>query len=380
MYNCAVLLVLCIGVFFDGSVGAATFSSKLIHRFSDEAKSVWTSRSGGNVSSDLWPKRNSFEFMQALLHNDLKRRRIKLASQNQLLFPAQGSQTLFFGNDLAWLHYTWVDIGTPNVSFLVALDTGSDMFWVPCDCIDCAALSYGYYKFLDRDLGEYSPSSSSTSKHLSCSHQLCELGSNCKNLKDPCPYIINYDDANTSSAGYLIEDKLHFASVNDASRRKVQASVIIGCGRKQTGSYLDGAAPDGVMGLGPGSISVPSLLSKAGLIKNSFSLCFDDNGSGRILFGDQGHTSDHSTPFLPEEGKYDTFFVRVESCCIGNLCLKSSGFKALVDSGSSFTFLPTDIYHTVVLEFDKQVNAKRISYQQVPWNYCYNTRLNCEIG
>lgn len=46
------------------------------------------------------------------------------------------------------LHYTWIDIGTPNVSFLVALDVGSDLLWVPCDCIQCAPLSSGYYSNL----------------------------------------------------------------------------------------------------------------------------------------------------------------------------------------------------------------------------------------
>ena len=38
------------------------------------------------------------------------------------------------------LHYAVVALGTPNVTFLVALDTGSDLFWVPCDCINCAPL------------------------------------------------------------------------------------------------------------------------------------------------------------------------------------------------------------------------------------------------
>lgn len=71
------------------------------------------------------------------------------------------------------------------------------------------------------------------------------------------------------------------------------------CGRKQSGGYLDGAAPDGVMGLGPGQISVPTVLAKAGMIQNSFSLCFDENGSGRIIFGDQGNLPQQSTLFLP---------------------------------------------------------------------------------
>lgn len=46
------------------------------------------------------------------------------------------------------LHYSWIDIGMPKVPFLVALDTGSDLLWVPCDCVQCAPLSASYYNTL----------------------------------------------------------------------------------------------------------------------------------------------------------------------------------------------------------------------------------------
>lgn len=36
------------------------------------------------------------------------------------------------------LHYTTVQLGSPGMKFMVALDTGSDLFWVPCDCSRCA--------------------------------------------------------------------------------------------------------------------------------------------------------------------------------------------------------------------------------------------------
>lgn len=75
------------------------------------------------------------------------------------------------------------------------------------------------------------------------------------------------------------------------------------CGRKQSGGYLDGVAPDGLMGLGLGKVSVLSVLAKSGLVRNSFSLCFDDDDSGRLFFGDQGPAGQHSTPFLPSGGK-----------------------------------------------------------------------------
>ncbi|KAK7255346.1 hypothetical protein RIF29_28754 [Crotalaria pallida] len=54
-------------------------------------------------------------------------------------------------------------------------------------------------------------------------------------------------------------------------------------GRKQSGGYLDGGAPDGALGLGLGSISVPSLLAKAGLVPNSFSIYLNENESGRLF-------------------------------------------------------------------------------------------------
>lgn len=82
----------------------------------------------------------------------------------------------------------------------------------------------------DRDLNEYSPSFSSTSKPLYCKDQLCELGSNCKSSKEPCPYLVNYYSENTSSSGFLIEDRLHLGSFSEhAFRSSIWASVIIGC-------------------------------------------------------------------------------------------------------------------------------------------------------
>ncbi|XP_024952705.2 aspartic proteinase-like protein 1 isoform X3 [Citrus sinensis] len=381
MVNLVAICMLFGCILLDGS-DAVSFSSKLVHRFSDEAKERWISKSGNVSVADSWPKKNSVEYLELLLSNDWKRQktRVKLqsnnnSSRNQLLFPSEGSQTHFFGNQFYWLHYTWIDIGTPNVSFLVALDAGSNLLWVPCQCIQCAPLSASYYTSLDRNLSEYDPSSSSSSKNVSCSHPLCKSRSSCKSLKDPCPYIADYSTEDTSSSGYLVDDILHLASFSKhAPQSSVQSSVIIGCGRKQTGSYLDGAAPDGVMGLGLGDVSVPSLLAKAGLIQNSFSICFDENDSGSVFFGDQGPATQQSTSFLPIGEKYDAYFVGVESYCIGNSCLTQSGFQALVDSGASFTFLPTEIYAEVVMKFDKLVSSRRISLQGNSWKYCYNAR------
>lgn len=123
-----------------------TFSSRLIHRFSDEVRAFRVSR---NVrAAGAWPERKSLEYYRMLSSSDLQRQKMKLGPQYQVLFPAEGSKTMSFGNDFGWLHYTWIDIGTPHVSFLVALDAGSDLLWVPCDCVQCAPLSANYYNSL----------------------------------------------------------------------------------------------------------------------------------------------------------------------------------------------------------------------------------------
>ncbi|KAL2498777.1 Aspartic proteinase-like protein 1 [Abeliophyllum distichum] len=358
------------------------YSAKLVHRFSDEAKarhSARVLRNGAEIADsggagDAWPKRRSLDYYRRLLSSDIQRQKLKLNPQFQFLYPSRGSATLPLGNDFGWLHYMWIDIGTPNVSFLVALDAGSDLLWVPCNCVQCAPLSSSYYSSLDKDLSEYNPSGSSTGKTLSCSHQLCEFGLNCENPKQQCPYTVNYSSDETSTSGVLVEDVLLLVSGHtNAPNMSVRAPVIIGCGSKQTGGYLNGVAPDGLMGLGRGEISVPSRLAKAGLIRNSFSLCFTEDDSGRLFLGDQGVAGEQSTSFLSSDKKNLTYIVGVDACCIGSSCLEYTNFDALVDSGTSFTFLPGQVYERVVKEFNGQVNASKSDFEGYPWQYCYKS-------
>ncbi|XP_051127161.1 aspartic proteinase-like protein 1 isoform X3 [Andrographis paniculata] len=362
------LITLCINGGLAGPAGL--YSARLVHRFSDEARSEVLENGDGGV-----PEWRSVEYYRRLLSSDVKRQRVKMTPpQYQFMYPYEGSATLPLGNDFGWLHYVWIDLGMPKVSFLVALDSGSDLFWVPCDCVQCAPLSSNYYGSLDKNLNEYNPSGSSTSKSLSCNHQLCELGSQCPSPELQCPYVVNYYTDNTSTSGFLFEDILHLVSDHSAiSNDSVKAPVIIGCGSKQTGSYLNGVAPDGLLGLGLGEISAPSLLAKAGYIRNSFSLCFKEDDSGRLFLGDQGLVDQQTTPFLSLDRKNLTYIVGVDACCIERSCLDQTNFMMLADSGTSFTFLPDKIYERVASEFDRQINASKTIFKDNPWEYCYNS-------
>lgn len=77
----------------------ATYSFRLIHRFSDEARSVWAAKG----RQGPWPERDSVERARLLLSSDFKHQRLRLGSQKQLLVPSEGSQTFDYGNDWSWL-------------------------------------------------------------------------------------------------------------------------------------------------------------------------------------------------------------------------------------------------------------------------------------
>ncbi|CAN7036097.1 unnamed protein product [Brassica oleracea var. botrytis] len=352
---------------------ASVFSSRLIHRFSDEGRASIKS------PATSFPSKRSFEYYRLLASIDLRRQRMNLGAKSQSLVPSEGSKTISSGNDFGWLHYTWIDIGTPSVSFLVALDSGSDLLWIPCNCVQCAPLSSTYYTSLaTKDLNEYNPSASTTSKVFPCSHKLCESAPACESPKEQCPYTVTYASYNTTSSGLLVEDVLHLAYSANASS-SVKARVVVGCGKKQSGEFLEGIAPDGVMGLGPGEISVPSFLAKAGLMRNSFSMCFDEEDSGRIYFGDMGPSTQQSTRFLPYNNDFVAYFVGVEACCVGNSCLKQTNFTTLIDSGQSFTFLPEEIYREVAVEIDSHINATVKKFEGAPWEYCYETSFEPKV-
>ncbi|CAH2073309.1 unnamed protein product [Thlaspi arvense] len=393
MASRSALLLFCFFALATEETLASVFSSRLIHRFSDEGRaSIKTP-----TSSDSLPEKRSLEYYRLLASSDFRRQRMNLGAKFQSLVPSEGSKTISTGNYFGWLHYTWIDIGTPKVSFLVALDSGSDLLWIPCNCVQCAPLTSTYYSSLvyassclgahvlqaTKDLNEYDPSSSSTSKVFLCSHKLCESAPSCETPREQCPYTVNYASGNTSSSGLLVEDILHLAyETNNRlmnASSSVKARVVIGCGKKQSGEYLNGVAPDGLMGLGLGDISVPSFLSKAGLMRNSFSMCFDEEDSGRIYFGDMGPSMQQSTQFIPLDDEYVAYIVGVEACCIGNSCLKQTSFRTLIDSGQSFTYLPEETYREVALEIDSHVNATIKRVKGGPWDYCYETSVEPKV-
>ncbi|CAK9187626.1 unnamed protein product [Ilex paraguariensis] len=382
---------------------ARIFTLQIHHRFSEPVKK-WSQRAGKHFPANHWPEKGSIEYYARLAHHDRVFRGRRLSELDGPLVFSNGNET-FRISSLGFLHYTTVSLGTPAMDFLVALDTGSDLFWVPCDCGSCASTAdtpyssvtleethneSGYSKdawmgdqditdssaalwhgYLDFELSIYSPNESSTSKKVTCDHSLCTHHSSCLGTFSQCPYSVSYVSSETSTSGILVEDVLHLKTEgNDPAM--VDAYITFGCGQVQTGSFLDVAAPNGLFGLGLEKISVPSILSQEHYTADSFSMCFGRDGTGRINFGDKGSLDQEETPFNIDPLRSPTYNIAVTQIRVGTTLIDLD-FTALFDSGTSFTYLVDPPYTRLSESFHSQAQDKqRTPDPRIPFEYCYD--------
>ncbi|KAF8112656.1 hypothetical protein N665_0062s0009 [Sinapis alba] len=340
----------------DRCEGLGQFGFEFHHRFSDQIVGV--------LPGDGLPRRDSSKYYRVMAHRDRLIRGRRLATQDQSLVTfADGNETVRV-NGLGFLHYANVTVGTPTSWYLVALDTGSDLFWLPCDCTSCVRelKSPGGSSL---NLNIYSPNASSTSSNVPCSSTLCKRGDRCASSNSNCPYQIRYLSNGTSSTGVLVEDVLHLVS-NEKNSKAIPARMC----QVQTGVFHDGAAPNGLFGLGLEDVSVPSVLAKEGIAANSFSMCFGKGGAGRISFGDKGSIDQRETP-LSIRQPHPTYNITVTQISVGGNT-DNLEFDAVFDSGTSFTYL-TDAAYTLISEsFNSQAMDKRYQTDsKLPFEYCY---------
>ncbi|KAI3824264.1 hypothetical protein L1987_05715 [Smallanthus sonchifolius] len=345
---------------------ASVFTLKMHHRFSDPVKK-W-SESINKLSAAEFPARGSVEFYSQLAdHDRVFRGRGLVDSGEQRLTFSDGNSSLRI-KSLGYLHYTMVSLGTPGQKFLVALDTGSDLFWVPCECSRCASIDNTPYSF-KFNMSIYNPKKSSTSKKISCNHRMCTASCPGSGTVGTCPYSSSYISSRTSTSGILIEDFLHLET-DDSNAKIVNAFVTFGCGQVQSGSFLHVAAPNGLFGLGMEKISVPSLLAREGYIADSFSMCFGRDGTGRISFGDKGSIDQEETPFIFDASN-PTYTITATHLRVGDSLINSS-FNALFDSGTSFTYLVEPHYTRLTKMFHAQTKVpRRLTDKRIPFEYCY---------
>ncbi|KAL2348645.1 hypothetical protein Fmac_002645 [Flemingia macrophylla] len=344
-----------------------SFGFDVHHRFSDTVKGI--------LGVDQFPDKGTREYYVAMAHRDRVFRGRHLASGYQTPLTFEPTNETYQIGAFGFLHFANVSVGTPSLSFLVALDTGSDLFWLPCNCTKCVhgvELSNGQKIAFNI----YDVKRSSTSESVLCNSSLCEQQRQCPSSGSTCPYEVDYLSNGTSTTGFLVEDVLHLIT-DDDQKKKTDTRVTFGCGQVQTGAFLEGAAPNGLFGLGMDNLSVPSILAKEGLISNSFSMCFGSDGFGRITFGDNSSLVQGKTPFNLR-ASHPTYNITVTQIILGENAADVE-FNAIFDSGTSFTYLNDPAYTQIANSFGATVKLQRHSSSvsdDLPFEYCYDLSPN----
>ncbi|ESW29866.1 hypothetical protein PHAVU_002G105200 [Phaseolus vulgaris] len=354
-------------VLFTSSHALHSFGFDIHHRFSDPVKEVFG-------VADL-PDKGTCEYYVAMAHRDRMFRGRRLADGHHTPLTFVPSNETYQIGTFGFLHFANVSVGTPPLSFLVALDTGSDLFWLPCNCTKCVhAIEISNQRI---DFSIYDLKGSSTSEKVLCNSSLCELQRQCSSSGGVCPYEVNYLSNGTSTSGFLVDDVLHLIT-DDHQTKDADTRVTFGCGQVQTGAFLDGAAPNGLLGLGMGDVSVPSILAKEGLTSNSFSMCFGLDGLGRITFGDNSSLVQGKTPFNLR-ASHPTYNITVSQINLGGN-VADLEFHAIFDSGTSFTYLNDPAYTQITNSFNSVVKLQRhsssSSSDELPFEYCYDLSSN----
>ncbi|CAL5035346.1 unnamed protein product [Urochloa decumbens] len=292
-----------------GCAAQATPSLEFHHRFSEPVRHWAEAR--GRALPGGWPAPGGAAYVAALAGHDRHRAMSTAGGSGEAppLTFAEGNATLKVSN-LGFLHYALVTVGTPGQTFMVALDTGSDLFWLPCQCDGCtppAMAASGSASF-------YIPGMSSTSKAIPCNSNFCDLQKECSTTSQ-CPYKMVYVSVGTSSSGFLVEDVLYLTTEN-AHPHILKAQIMLG-------------------------------------------------------FGDQGSSDQEETP-LDINQQHPTYAISITGISIGNN-VRDMEFSTIFDTGTSFTYLADPAYTYITQSFHSQVKANRHpADSRIPFEYCYD--------
>ncbi|XP_047326869.1 aspartic proteinase CDR1-like [Impatiens glandulifera] len=257
-------------------------------------------------------------------------------------------------------YFMEVYIGEPPLKQLLIADTGSDLTWTQCSpCSSC----------FKQELSIMDPKKSYTYKLLPCNYCLFQACGN----ESSCPYQREYADHSTSK-GELGLDTFTLGGISIPR-------LIFGCGRNN--HFTSEQQASGIIGLGGGNYSFVGQIRES--IGGKFSYCLSSNvtsGSrSRINFGSIAEVSGSgvvTTPMnmIKMEGVVDTFyFITLEAISVGERLLESVNVvqqgNIIIDSDSTYTFLPRDIYQAMEDSIKTAVKAEPVDDSLEFFRLCY---------
>ncbi|KAH1217518.1 Aspartic proteinase CDR1 [Glycine max] len=269
-------------------------------------------------------------------------------------------------------------VGIPPFQLYGIIDTGSDMIWLQCKpCEKC----------YNQTTPIFDPSKSNTYKILPFSSTTCQSVEDTSCSSDNrkmCEYTIYYGDGSYSQ-GDLSVETLTLGSTNGSSVKFRR--TVIGCGRNNTVSFEGKSS--GIVGLGNGPVSlINQLRRRSSSIGRKFSYCLASmsNISSKLNFGDAAVVSGDgtvSTPIVTHDPKV-FYYLTLEAFSVGNNRIEftSSSFRfgekgnIIIDSGTTLTLLPNDIYSKLESAVADLVELDRVKDPLKQLSLCYRSTFD----
>ncbi|KAH0457347.1 hypothetical protein IEQ34_012662 [Dendrobium chrysotoxum] len=245
-----------------------------------------------------------------------------------------------------------IGLGTPTKYFSVLFDTGSDLTWTQCvPCVNC---------YTQKD-PLYDPTQSSTFSDILCNSNYCtQLDRFGCSSTSTCLYQEVYADYSLTN-GTLIQDTLTFSSDTIQNFR-------YGCGHNNSGYFGQVA---GLLGLGRGAVSIIS--QTAQLYNNVFSYCLP-SGSNAIGYLELGNSVPgvKYTPMLTNPNLPSYYFLKLIAISIGGTRLDFSPAGTVLDSGTTFSYLPPNAYSALRNIFRKEMTNYPMAQPYFNLDTCYD--------
>ncbi|KAH9293177.1 hypothetical protein KI387_041619 [Taxus chinensis] len=263
--------------------------------------------------------------------------------------------------------------GTPGQSFYTALDTGSDITWIPC--APCSACRRQVFQ----------PSKSSTYNYLSCASKPCQdLGINCAGHGNSnCSITLTYGDGSEVDE-LLSSDTLALGSQSQ--------QFVFGCAYSLRGIIDD---EPGLVGFGRGATSF--VLQTAKLYDTTFSYClpslFSRAFTGSLQLGKGALTAPglKFTSLLSNAANPSFYYVRLNGISVGEERVsipagtfemdQSTGKGIIIDSGTVITRLVEPAYNPVRDSFRRQLSSlTMVKGASRLFDTCYKTRPSGQVN
>ena len=266
-------------------------------------------------------------------------------------------QTLYTDSFSNNYYYTTLYITDKKIKQTYLIDTGSATMSSPCvPCEKCGKHKNNYFD--PKNKKGYTP--------LLCDSKICDMvpsigcmnKEKSKKKKNTCNFL-NQKLNGDGLSGYYLSNVVYFEenqdlnSTNSLNKKIYKSHALpIGCTLAEYGKYKNRNV-DGIMGINNKKRSFVSLLYNLKIInKNIFSLCFGKDGGymsiGEII------TKYHFSKFITYVPLLNStnYLIKIIGIKVGKREALESRMVANIDTGETYSYLPTKIFFNFIRNFD----------------------------